>query len=168
MLPGQLFRTLPPLLPEQDELQPAVPAVLGSTDCRTRRQRLERIDEILRTSRVEEVFVRLCLKRRPVVWKHRTEWENRPERRMCEGDQLLFQRISSVAPRATVAHTPAGVGLRAFSARLAGASLIVGMYFNPPERAIVLCGEKKGPSAGIGPNAAHFAAAVGIAGTTCM
>lgn len=165
MLPGQLFPTLPPLLPERDELQPAV---LGSTDCRTRRQRLERIDEILRTSRVEEVFVRLCLKRRLVVWKHRTEREDRPERRMCEGNQLLFQRISSVAPRAKVAHTPAGVGLRAFSARLAGASLIVGMYFNPPARAIVLCGEKKGPSAGIGPNAAHFAAAVGIAGTTCM
>jgi hypothetical protein len=55
MLPEQLFLTLPPLLPEQDELQPPVPTVLGSIDYRTWRQRLERIDEILRTSRVEEL-----------------------------------------------------------------------------------------------------------------
>lgn len=64
MLPEQLFLTLPPLLPEQDELQPPVPTVPGSVDYRTWCQRLERINEILRASRVEETFVRLCLKRR--------------------------------------------------------------------------------------------------------
>jgi hypothetical protein len=62
--PSNFFLSLPPLLPEQDELQPPVPTVLGSIDYRSWRQRLERIDEILCTSRVEEAFVRLCLKRK--------------------------------------------------------------------------------------------------------
>jgi hypothetical protein len=124
MLPEQLFLTLPPLLPEQDELQPPVPTVLGSIDYRMWRQRLERIDEILRTSRVEEAFVRLCLKRRLAEWQRKAEQEGRPEQRMCEGDQVLFQRISSVALRTTVARTLTGASFRNFSARLADSSLL--------------------------------------------
>jgi len=57
MFAEQLLLTLPPLLPEQEPLQPPVPTVLGPVDYRTWRQRLERIDEILHRSRVEEVFV---------------------------------------------------------------------------------------------------------------
>jgi len=124
VLPEQLFLTLPPLLPEQDELQPPVPTVLGSIDYRTWRQRLERIDEILRASRVEEAFVRLCLKQRLAESKQKAEGEGRPDQRMCEGDQVLFQRISSVALRATVARTLAGDSLRDFAARLADSSLL--------------------------------------------
>jgi hypothetical protein len=124
MLPEQLFLTLPPLLPEQEELQPPVPTVLGSIDYRTWRERLERIDEILRTSRVEEAFVRLCLKRRLAEWKQRAEQEGRPEQRMCEGDQVLFQRMASVALRTTIARTLSGASLREFSARLADSALL--------------------------------------------
>ena len=124
MLPEQLFLSLPPLLPEQDELQPPVPTVLGSIDYRTWRQRLERIDEILRVSRVEEAFVRLCLKRRLAEWKQKAEQERRSDQRMCDGDQILFQRICSVALRATVARTLSGDSLRDFSARLADSSLL--------------------------------------------
>ena len=124
MLPEQLFLTLPPLLPEQDKLQPPVPTVLGSIDYRTWRQRLERIDEILRTSRVEEAFVRLCLKRRLAEWKQKAEQEGRADQRMCEGDQILFQRICSVALRTTVARTLTGDSFRDFSARLADSSLL--------------------------------------------
>lgn len=124
MLPEQLFLSLPPLLPEQEELQPPVPTVLGSVDYRTWRQRLERIDEILRTSRVEEAFVRLCLKRRLAEGKQKAEQEGRPDQRMCEGDQILFQRISSVALRTTIARTLTGASFREFSARLADSSLL--------------------------------------------
>jgi len=95
----QLFLTLPPLLPEQDELQPPVPTVLGSVDYRTWRQRLERIDEILRARRVEEAFVRLCLKQRLAESKQKAEGEGRHDRRMYEGDQVLVQRELSVAVR---------------------------------------------------------------------
>jgi hypothetical protein len=124
MLPEQLFLTLPPLLPEQDELQPPVPTVLGSIDYRSWRQRLERIDEILRLGRVEEAFVRLCLKRRLAERKQKAEQEGRPDQRMCEGDQVLFQRISSVALRTTIARTLTGASFRDFSARLADSSLL--------------------------------------------
>ena len=124
MLPEQLFLTLPPLLPEQDELQPPVPTVLGSIDYRTWRQRLERIDEILRTSRVEEAFVRLCLKRRLTEWKQKAEQAGQPDQRMCEGDQVLFQRLSSVALRTAIARTLTGASFRDFSARLADSSLL--------------------------------------------
>ena len=99
MLPERLFLTLPPLLPEQDELQPPAPAVLGSIDYGTWRMRLERIDEILRTGRVEEAFLRLCLKRRLAEWKQKAEQACKPDQRMCEGDQVLLQRIPSVALR---------------------------------------------------------------------
>jgi hypothetical protein len=124
MLPEQLFLSLPPLLPEQDELQPPVPTVLGSIDYRTWRQRLERIDEILRASRVEEAFVRVCLKRRLAECRQKAEREGRPDQRMCEGDQVLFQRISSVALRATLARTLTGDSLRDFATRLADSSLL--------------------------------------------
>lgn len=113
MLPEQLLVSLPALLPEQDELQPPVPTVLGSIDYRSWRQRLERIDEILRSSRVEEVFIRLCLKRRLAEGKL-----------MCAGDQVLFQRICSVALRTTIARTLTGGSFRHFAARLADSSLL--------------------------------------------
>jgi len=63
-LPEQLFVGLPPLLPEQEELQPPVATVPGSVNYRRWRQPLERIDEILRSSRAEEAFVRLALTQR--------------------------------------------------------------------------------------------------------
>jgi hypothetical protein len=109
MLSEQLFLTLPPLLPEQDELQPPVPTVLGSIDYRTWRQRLERIDEILRTSRVEEAFIRVCLKRRladprsrcavsPAVCSVPTQWRAAPncrnfgQARDRNGTEQLFSK----------------------------------------------------------------------------
>ncbi|MFN3327023.1 MAG: hypothetical protein ACK5AZ_26315 [Bryobacteraceae bacterium] len=113
MPPEQLLVSLPPLLPEQDELQPPVPTVLGSIDYRSWRQRLERIDENLRSSRVEEVFIRLCMKRRLA--------EGKP---MCAGDQVLFQRICSVALRTTIARTLTGGSFRRFAARLSDSSLL--------------------------------------------
>jgi hypothetical protein len=61
---ARLLETLPRLLLEQDELQPLVPTVPGSVDYRTWRERLERIDAILRTSRAEELFVWLALDNR--------------------------------------------------------------------------------------------------------
>jgi hypothetical protein len=122
MLPERLLLTMPPLLPEQHELQPPVPTVLGSSYYRTWRQRLERIDEILRASRVEKAFIRVCLKRRLEEWKPKAEQDGRLVQQMCESDQVLFQRICSVASRAILARTLTGDSLRDFSARLADSS----------------------------------------------
>ncbi len=124
MLPEQLFLTLPPLLPEQEDLQPPVATVLGSIDYRTWRQRLERIHEILQTSRAEEAFLRLALKRRLEEWKRRATEKGRPEAGMCAGDQVLFQRMACVALRTTVARVLVGGSFRTFAARLADSPLL--------------------------------------------
>jgi hypothetical protein len=120
----QLLLTLPPLLPEQEDLQPPVPTVLGSIDYRTWRQRLERIDEILRQSRVEEAFVRLCVKRRLRELEKKAQPDGRPMAGLCAGDQVLLQRISAVALRATIARMLTGDSYRDFSTRLAESSLL--------------------------------------------
>jgi hypothetical protein len=62
MLPEKLLQGLPSLLPEQGDFRPVVPTVYGSIEYRTWR-RLERLDEILRTGRVEEGLARLALRR---------------------------------------------------------------------------------------------------------
>jgi hypothetical protein len=113
MFAEQLLLTLPPLLPEQEPLQPPVATVLGPVDYRTWRQRLERIDEVLNGSRVEEVFVRLCVQRRL----------SRPEP-LCDGDCLLLQRMAATALRATIARTLTGDSYREFSTRLADSPLL--------------------------------------------
>jgi hypothetical protein len=124
MLAEQLFLTLPPLLPEQEDLQPPVATVLGSIDYRTWRQRLERIDQILQQSRAEEAFIRLALKRRLEELNQQAEEKGRVAVGMCAGDQILFQRMASVALRTTVARVLVGGSFRAFSARLADSSLL--------------------------------------------
>lgn len=113
MFAEQLLLTLPPLLPEQEPLQPPVPTVLGPVDYRTWRQRLERMDEILNRSRVEEVFVRLCVQRRLA----------RPEL-LCDGDRLLLQRMAATSLRTSIARTLTGDSYREFATRLADSPLL--------------------------------------------
>ena len=124
MLSGQLFLTLPPLLPEQEELQPPVPTVSGSIDDKTWRQRLERIDEILREARVEEAFIRLALKRRLDELEQRARENGQSDCGMKDGDQVRFQRICAVALRTTIARTVTGESYRDFATRLAGSTLL--------------------------------------------
>ena len=124
MLPEKLLQDLPPLLPEQDDLRPAVPTVYGSIEYRTWRRRLERLDEILRTGRVEEGFVRLALKRQLAECQQEYQAGRRSAPVLCEGDQLLFQRTASVALRVTLARTICGGSYRSFAARLADSTLL--------------------------------------------
>lgn len=124
MLPERLLQDLPPLLAEQDDLRPTVPTVYGSIEYRTWRQRLERLDEILRTGRVEEVFVRLALKGQLAECRQEHEAGRRLTPELCEGDWLLLQRTASVALRVTLARTICGGSYRAFAARLADSALL--------------------------------------------
>lgn len=124
MLSEQLFLTLPPLLPEQEELQPPVPTVLGSIDYKTWRRRLERIDEILREARVEEAFVRLALQRRLGELEQRARQKGQAEFGMKDGDQVQFQRTCAVALRTTIARTVTGESYREFATRLADSTLL--------------------------------------------
>jgi len=124
MLPEKLLQNLPPLLPEQEDLRPAVPTVYGSIEYRTWRRRLERLDEILRTGRVEEGFVRLALRRLLAECQQEYQSGRRLAPGLCEGDQLLFQRTASVALRGTMARTVCGGSNRSFAARLADSALV--------------------------------------------
>jgi len=124
MLPEKVLQDLPPLLPEQDDLRPVVPTVYGSIEYRTWRRRLERLDEILRTGRVEEGFVRLALKRQLAECQREYQAGRRLTPGLCEGDQLLFQRTVSVALRVTLARTICGGSYRSFAARLADSTLL--------------------------------------------
>jgi hypothetical protein len=90
-----------------------MPTVLGPIDYRTWRQRLERIDEILHRSRVEEAFVRLCVQRRMA----------RPEP-LYDSDRLLLQRMAATALRTSIARTLTGDSYREFSTRLADSPLL--------------------------------------------
>lgn len=124
MLPEKLLQDLPPLLPEQEDLRPAVATVYGSLEYRTWRQRLERLDEILRIGRVEEVFVRLALKRQLAGCQREHQAGRRPAPGLCQGDQLLFQRTASVALRVTLARMICGGSYRSFATRLADSTLL--------------------------------------------
>ena len=124
MLPSHLLKTLPRLLPEQEELQPPVPTVLGSVDYRTWRERLERIDEILRRSRAEELFVRLALVERQRKAVAAVEAKGEAKTPLSAGDQLRLQRRASVALRVTIARRITGEGFRPFAARLADSGLL--------------------------------------------
>ena len=124
MLPAHLLKTLPRLLPEQDVLQPPVPTVLGSVDYRTWRAHLERIDEILRTSRAEELFVRLALARRQREAAAAAAAKGETKTQLSAGEQVRVQRRAAVALRVTVARRLTGEGFRPFAARLADSSLL--------------------------------------------
>ena len=124
MLPEKLLQGLPPLLPEQDDFRPVVPTVYGSIEYRTWRRRLERLDEILRTGRVEEGFVRLALRRQLAECQQEYQAGRRLAPGLCEGDRLLFQRTASVALRVTLARTICGGSYRSFAARLADSTLL--------------------------------------------
>lgn len=124
MLSEKLLQDLPPLLADQEDLRPAVPTVYGSIEYRTWRRRLERLDEIVRTGRVEEVFVRLALKRQLAECRQEYEAGRRLAPRLCEGDRLLFQRTASMALRVTLARTICGGSYRAFATRLADSALL--------------------------------------------
>ncbi|MBK7931771.1 MAG: hypothetical protein IPJ98_31105 [Bryobacterales bacterium] len=74
---------------------------------------MEWIDEILRRSRIEEVFARLHVQRR----RARRE-------PLCEGKRLLVQRMAATALRTSIARTLTGDSYREFAMRLADSPLL--------------------------------------------
>jgi hypothetical protein len=121
---SKLPTDLPSLLPDTEDLRPPAPAVYGPVEYRTWRRRLERLDEILRQGRTEELFVRLALRRRFAECRSEFEAGQRPMAGMAPGEQLHFQRLAARALRLMVARTICGGSYRSFTARLADSSLL--------------------------------------------
>lgn len=115
---------LPALVPEQEFLSCYVPTVVGPVEYREWKKQLERIDELLRLSRVEESFQRLSLARRNEAEQEVAERENRPFYKWSSVEQESYQRLCSQVLRCNVARTLTGESLRDFGCRLAESGLL--------------------------------------------
>jgi hypothetical protein len=97
------------IIPFPTELRPRLPTVMGNVDYLTLRQRLEQIDELLRSSGAETRFVELSLER----------WI--PEGKVLSAaQQQRFQARSRQAMRCNILRTLLQEPLRGFSCQLAG------------------------------------------------
>jgi Transposase DDE domain len=96
-------------IPFPIELRPRLPTIVGNVDYLTLRQRLEQIDQLLRTSGVEQDFVELALQ----SW---LEGSRTPTAR----EQQRFQLRSRRALRCTVLRTVLQEDYRGFSCQVAG------------------------------------------------
>ena len=115
---------LPPLVPEQEFLSCYVSTVYGPIEYREWKGQLERINDLLRLSRVEETFQRLWLAQRSQDEQRKAEKENRPFRALSPGEQENCQRLSSQALRCNVARALTGESLREFGCRWAASGLL--------------------------------------------
>jgi len=98
------------ILPFPQELRPKLPTIVGNVDYLTLRERLEQIDVLLRTSGVEQEFVRRALQ----------AWTFAEERPPTAGEQLKYQERSRRALRCTILRTLLQEDYRGFSCQLAG------------------------------------------------
>jgi hypothetical protein len=98
------------LIPIAPELRPRLPTIVGNVDYQILRQRLEQIDELLRTSGVERHFVEQAL----------AAWLARSARPPSARQQAKFQERSRRALRCTLLRTLLQDDYRGFSCALAG------------------------------------------------
>jgi len=124
-MPTQLdLSLLPALVPEQEFLSCFVATVLGPIEYREWKSQLERIQEMLGLSRVEETFQRLSLAQRNQAEQRAAEKENRPFYEWSPVEQESYQRLCSQALRCNVARTLTGDSLRDFGCRLSDSGLL--------------------------------------------
>ncbi len=102
---------------EQPELPPRLPTVRGNVDYQTLRDQLERIDELLAQSGLEQAFVAQSL----AHWQAQTQ---APLPKVAVRQQQKFQAHSRSALRCHLARTLCAQSFRDFSARLADSPLL--------------------------------------------
>ena len=98
------------IIPFPTELRLRLPTIVGNVDYLTLRQSLEQIDQLLRTSGVEQAFVEQAL----------SGWRAEGARTPSAGEQQHFQLRSRKALRCTVLRTLLQEDYRGFSCQLAG------------------------------------------------
>lgn len=98
------------IIPFPAELRARLPTIVGNVDYLTLRRRLEEIDEILRTSEVERLFVEQALE----------PWLQEKSASPSARQQQQFQLRSRRALRCTVLRTLLQEDYRGFSCQLAG------------------------------------------------
>lgn len=98
------------ILPLQAELRPVLPTVRGNVDYQRFETELQRMDEVLRLSGVEEMFIEQSLEH----WLAQA-----PDRVPTAKEQARYQRASAQALRCSVLKQILGEGYRGMSRRLA-------------------------------------------------
>lgn len=104
------------ILPFQESLRPALPTVVGNVDYMEFERELHRIDELLRLSGVEQLFVRMSM----------GQWEKESREAKKERShkaRLHYQKQSFAALRCTVLMSLLGEPYRGMSRRLAECAL---------------------------------------------
>ena len=96
MPPLAISRPLPELIPEQDFLYGFVSTVMGPVDHREWQKQLERIDDLMKQSGVEQLFQRLSLAKREEEQRTTSKKEDRPFRALTPTEQLM--RFQTLAP----------------------------------------------------------------------
>jgi hypothetical protein len=112
-------RPLPELVPEQEYLTGYVTTVIGPIEYRVWKNQLERMNELLGLSGVEQHFQRLSLRQRDENEQRDSKKEERLFRPLSAGEQESYQRMCSQILRCNVAQTMLGEGYRGFACRLA-------------------------------------------------
>ena len=102
------------LIPETMELRRELPVVVGNVDYRTFEERLERIDELLRISGLEGVFIQRRLQ----------VWASQRGEKIGAKDQARYQRMCRQALRCNIARRLTEMEYRRFTRRLAESPLL--------------------------------------------
>ncbi len=124
MVSAERLNALPKLVAGQEWLRPYETTVMGSVDYRTWRERLNRVDELLRVSGAEEVVIRMVVARRQLEIKEAAAREGGPDPGMSEGAQVKLQRAISTAVRTTIGRSLKGCGYREFATYMAESELM--------------------------------------------
>lgn len=101
----------------QDRFRPSLPTVMGNVDYKVMERQLKRIDEILRVSGAEKVFIERSLG----YWSLQIK---KPLDKIKEKARLTFQTHSGRALRCNILRTLMGDSFRDFSCQLAGWPLL--------------------------------------------
>jgi hypothetical protein len=109
---------------EQLELSRELPVVVGNADYRMFRERLERIDELLRLSELEDVYVEKCLAAWDAEGRDAAQREGYVYEAPSGKECARFQRMCRQALRCNVARQLTEREYRKFSRRLADSPLL--------------------------------------------
>ena len=101
------------LIPFTPAIRPPLPTVVGSVDYRQRRDQFQRIDELLRTSGIEERFIAQSVEK----------WQNNRQHVPVEA-QVKHQLQAGRALRCNIARSLLRDGFRPFAVRLADSPLL--------------------------------------------
>jgi len=112
------------IIPFQSEFRQTIPEVFGNRDYFAFRKILERVDEIILQSEIEQSIVRHDIARVEEARRSLAELKGKKFKELSYKNLLLIQKKSRVALRCAIARGLTGESLRDFSCRLADSPIL--------------------------------------------